>query len=135
MIIDLVKRFSATPLAAVFPLNGSLLRVSSNSPLLLDRLRLESSASDQNSRHASVIDWRIVVESAGATPDGEFIRHAFSHDGLSFSRISQASFLAGDRRAGWGVSFITTSLVDEEPLFHRYFLPAFISMIDEMAAA
>lgn len=132
MVIDLVKRFSLTPQVAVFPLNGSLLRVASNSQLLLDRLQAESTASRADIRNASIMDWRIVVEGEQHASGGDFAHHGFKHDGLSFIRIANESFLAFDRLLRIGISFITANLIEEEGLFNEHFMPALTSILDQM---
>src|SRR5579863_22900 len=131
MPVDLVQRFCPTPLAAVLPLNGAVLRVATNDQLVLDRLRAVS-APARNSRQASIMHWRIVVEEGAHGSGDEFVRHAFQHDGLGFIRLSNASFLAANRQARCGISFIAANLIKEEGYFIRYFLPALISIIDDM---
>lgn len=132
MILDLVKRFSPTPQEAEFLLNGSLLRVESNSQAALHRLQSESAATKADTQHDPIMNWRIVVEAQADASDCELIHHAFAYNGLSFVRIANDSFLAVDHKTGCGVSFITANFVEQDHLFNRYFLPAFISMIDKM---
>ncbi len=132
MIVDLVKRFTSTPREAVFSLNGSLVRVASNSQMVLNRLQSEYAAPEADSQHDSIMNWRIVVEEQADVPDGEFIYHTFAHNGLSFIRIANESFLAADRKTRCGISFVTANLVEKDDLFRRYFLPALVSMINEI---
>jgi hypothetical protein len=132
MVGDLVKRFSSTPLAAVLSLNGILVRVATNNQHVLDRLEAESAASGGDGRKGPCVDWRIVVEQEGDSSDSEFSPHAFTHDTLSFIRIANRSFLAGDGQARCGISFIASNLIEDDRLFGQYFLPAFISILGEM---
>jgi hypothetical protein len=132
MLLDLVKRFSPTPLAAILKLNGMMVRVATNDHLLLDRLRVASAASGVEISEPTTVDWRIVVERDGGASDIEFALNGFTHDGLSFIRISRGSFLAGDCRARRGISFVDSDLITEEHLFGQYFLPALMSMLGEM---
>jgi hypothetical protein len=81
--------------------------------------------------------WRVVAET-----EDDFAPHPepvsvqrLSHDGLSFVNIGRNSFLACDRHARRGVSFISQSLVTDENRFSRYFLPALISLMGEAIKA
>jgi hypothetical protein len=132
MLLDLVKRFSPTPLVAILTLNGMIVRVATNYHLVLDRLRVASTASGENRSEPPTVDWRIVMESDGDESDGEFTLHGFTHDGLSFIRISHRSFLAGDRQARCGISFVARDVIREERLFGQYFFPALMSILNEM---
>ena len=132
MLIDLVKRFSSTPLAATMNLNGMMVRVATNDQVVLDRLRVASTASGGDISAPATVDWRIVVERDGDASDIEFALNGFTHDGLSFIRISRGSFLAGDLQARCGISFVTSDLITEEHIFGQYFLPALMSMLVEM---
>lgn len=132
MIVDLVKRFTSTPREVVFSLNGSLLRVASNSQMVLNRLQSESAAPEADSQHDPIMNWRIVVEEHANASDDEFIHHAFAYSGLSFIRITNQGFLSIDRKTRCGISFVTANLVEKDHLFRQYFLPAFISMIGEI---
>lgn len=132
MPVDLVQRFSPTPLVAALRLNGDLVRVATNNQLLLDRFRVESTELREDNGDAPTAVWRIVVELDAEPSNGEFVLHNFRHDGLSFIRIAQRSFLAGDRQTQSGISFITSDLIREERLFSKYFLPAFVSILEGM---
>lgn len=130
-MIDLVQRFSLTPLAAVLAINGVLVRAATNSQLLLDRLRAESTGSREEGGMPAV-NWRIVVEGKAESPGEELALQSLKHDGLSFVRIARESFLAGDRHARSCISFITSDLIREERLFSQYFLRAFVFILDDM---
>ena len=132
MLIDLVKRFSLTPLETVLHLHGSLVSVASNNQLVLDRLRAESTGFGKDNRQGATQQWRIVVEEERKASQAELIHHGFTHDGLTFIQITNGSFLAGDRESRCGISFIARSLIEEERLFAQYFLPALISMLAQM---
>jgi hypothetical protein len=132
MPVDLVQRFSQTPLVAILRLNGNLVRVATNDQLLLDRFRVESTELREDNGDAPTADWRIVVELDSEQSNGEFALHSFEHDGLSFTRIAQRSFVAGDRQTRSGISFITCDLIRAERLFSKYFLPAFVSILEGM---
>jgi len=130
-VIDQVQRFSQTPLAAALAINGVLVRAATNSQLLLDRLRAESTGSGEEGGMPAV-NWRIVVEGKTEPFKEELALQSLKHDGLSFVRISRESFLAGDRHTRSCISFITTDLIREERLFSQYFLRAFVSILDDM---
>ena len=131
MPVDLVQRFSRTPLAADLTLNCLHVRVATNCQLLLDRLAVASTSEDHH-QEAPVVTWRIVVEDEPEASDRT--PYSFSHDGLSLIRIAHGSFLAGDRHARIGISFISKELVDEAHLFDLYFFPALVSIVAEMKA-
>jgi hypothetical protein len=131
MLLDLVKRFSPTPLAGILTLNGMSVRVATNYDLVLDRLRAASTGSGADGGNLPTVNWRIVVERDGDAPGDDRTLCGFTHDGLSFIRISHGSFLAGDRRARCGISFVARDLISEE-LFGQYFFPAFMSILCEM---
>lgn len=132
MVVDLVQRFSPTPLVAILRLNGISARVATNDQLLLDRFRVESTDLVEGCRKTPTAHWRIVVEVDAAAASGEFALHSFEHDGLSFTRIAERSFLAFDRQTQSGISFVNSALIQEERLFSKYFLPAFVSILEGM---
>lgn len=132
MVVDLVHRFSPTPLMAILRIKGTLARIATNNQLLLDRFRAESTELEESSGDAPAADWRIVVEMDAEPSNSEFVVHSLSHDGLSFIRIAQRSFLAGDRKTCSGISFITADLIRNQGLFGQYFLPAFASILQDM---
>lgn len=132
MVVDLVKRFSPTPLAANVPLNGVLVRVATNNSRVLDRLRAEAAGSGVNNRFAPTVDLRIVVEGETDAPGIESAQHSFTYDGLSFVRIANQSFFAADRQTRSGISFLARNLIEEDRLFAECVLPALVSILDEM---
>ena len=131
MPIDLIRRFAPTPHAAILNLNGMSVRVATNDPSLLDRLRLVRSTDRGGSAESPVSQWTIVVEEDDAS-DRDFAFHSFAHDGLSLIRLAQGSFLACDRLAHRGISFIDQSLIQDKQLFLETFLPAFMTMLEDL---
>ncbi len=128
-MVDLVQRFSQTLLTAVLPIQGVLVRAATNNQLLLDRLRAESKACGGEKE---VVNWRIVVEEKGEPLNEEFALHSLKHDGLSVIRIATESFMAGDQQTRSCISFVTSDLIREKRLFGQYFLPNFLSILEDM---
>jgi hypothetical protein len=113
-------------------LNCLPVRVATNCQLVLDRLLAASVASCDHSCGAPAVNLRIVVEERVDASDGELAFHSFGHDGLRFIRIAHSSFLAADCQTRLCISFVAMKLIEEEPLFGRYFFPSLISILDEM---
>lgn len=132
MPLDLIKRFSPTPLGATLTVNGATLRVATNDQLLLDWLRAVCDTSGGGSDDTPISDWKILVEDEDEASDCELSLGGFMYDGLSFIRISHRSFIAFDRHARCGISFIDKKLAQNEQLFDEYFLPALTAMLAEM---
>ena len=131
MPIDLIRRFAPTPNAANLYLNGMSVRVATNDPLLLDRLRLVCSKDPGENEESPFSQWTIIVEEDDAS-DRDFAVHSFAHDGLGLIRLAHGSFLACDRLARRGISFIDQSLIRDKQLFLDTFLPAFVTMNEDL---
>jgi hypothetical protein len=58
-----------------------------------------------------------------------------SHGGLAFVRVGHRSFLAYDRQARQGISFISETLVRNDKMFSQYLLPALMSLLNESIEA
>lgn len=129
--IDLLKRFTGTPFEVALDLSGTRIRLTTNSDTLRLRLRMFLPSSKAESNCNAELFWRIVVE-PGPEPRDEFPSvHRMSHGGLSFVRVGNRSFLAYDRQAHQGISFISENLVRNEKLFRQYYLPALMSLLNE----
>ncbi len=137
MLPDLVKRFSCTPLSAILTLNNKCVRVETNHPLVLRHLQVESHRPG-TIPETPVAQWRIVVEDEINLPIANFPFYGLAHEGLAFIRIAHdglianGAFLAADRQAGLGVSFVATEFVKQEDLFTRHYVPALLLMLCEM---
>jgi hypothetical protein len=132
MPIDLIKRFTPTPLTATLSMDGMTLRVATNDQFVLDRLQLSRDAIGDDCFDAPLSEWRIVVDEEDDTPDHDSTLQGFAHDGLSFIRLARGSFIAGDRLANLGISFIERSLIQDDQRFRQTFLAAFLLMLHEM---
>jgi hypothetical protein len=131
--IDLLKRFTRTPLAAVFELSGTMIRLATNSDAMRDRLRMVLPSAKAGC-HAKLF-WRIVVEPEREAYDESPSVHRMSHGGLAYVRIGNRSFLAYDWQARQGVSFVSENLASNEKMFSEYFLPALMSLLNESIKA
>jgi hypothetical protein len=129
--IDLLKRFTRTPLEVACEFSGVAIRVATNSDVMSGRLRkFQGSGKKQNGGNAMWF-WKIVVESECETYDEYPNAQRMNHGGLAFVRIGHRSFLACDRRARQGISFIAENLATNDRMFRQYFLPALMSLLDE----
>jgi hypothetical protein len=131
--IDLLKRFTRTPLEVAFELSGTTVRVETNSDVMIDRLRMFLPAAKVHCN--AMLFWRIVVEPEHEACDESPSVHRMSHGGLAYVRIGRRSFLAYDWQAHQGVSFISENLASNEKMFSQYFLPALMSLLNESIEA
>jgi hypothetical protein len=77
--IDLLKRFTPTPLEVTFELSGATIHLATNSDVMRDRLRMfQSSAKAESQRNAWSL-WRIVVEPEREAYDESPSVHRLSH--------------------------------------------------------
>jgi hypothetical protein len=131
--IDLLKRFTRTPLEVAFELSGTTIQLATNSEVVRDRLctLLPSPKPHRNAR----LSWRIVVEPECEAYDESPSVHRMSHGGLAYVRIGHGSFLAYDRQAHQGVSFISENLANNQKMFSQYFLPALMWLLNESIEA
>src|ERR1700685_3696165 len=117
MTPDLIKRFTPTPHNATVALSNMVVRVSTNCPLVLDLLRFASHGLNEGIPGEPDVRWRIVVEENVDQPIVDSQVHRFSYDGLAFIRLRHGSFLASERRARSGISFVAADLVEDERSF------------------
>jgi hypothetical protein len=131
--IDFIKRFTPTPFAATFALPATSIRVETNCRAVVDRLLNVFAPADLNDSDRPGFVWRIVAESENdLEPVAESSSvHGLSYAGLSYISLGQKSFLACDRQARRGLSFISQNVVADEKLFSQCFLPALISLMNE----
>ena len=133
--IDLLKRFTPTPFEVTFELSGATIHLATNSDVMRDQLRMLQPSAKRESQGNGTLFWRIVVEPEREAYDESPSVHRLSHGGLAFIRIGHRSFLAYDRQARQGISFISENLVRDEKMFNQCFLPALISLLNESREA
>jgi hypothetical protein len=133
--IDLLKRFTPTPFEVTFELSGATIHLATNSDVMRDQLRMLEPSAKRESQRNERLFWRIVVEPEREAYDESPSVHRLSHGGLAFIRIGHRSFLAYDRQARQGISFISENLVRDEKMFNQCFLPALISLLNESREA
>ena len=126
-------RFVPTPLEAALDLPAKSVQVCTNSQMLLDRLLAfcRTCRAPVGSKKACV--WKIVAEPGGQANSNppDLSSNGMSHAGLTFIGLGGRSFLAYDRQAEQGISFVEEALVQQEHAFITYFLPALLSMLEE----
>jgi len=133
--IDLLKRFTPTPFEVTFELSGATIHLATNSDVMRDRLRMfQPSAKAESQRNAWSL-WRIVVEPEREACDESPKVHRLSHGELVFVKVGHTSFLAYDRQARQGISFISENLIRNEKMFRQCFLPALMSLLNESVEA
>jgi hypothetical protein len=135
--MDLPKRFVPTPIEARFQLSGSIILLATNSQRVIEQLERVLPPLPVSTMSPPDFSWRIVSETDDdpvhhAEP---FSVHTLDYNGLSFVNIGQKGFLACDRNARLGVSFVSQSLVEDEKRFSQYFLPPLISLSRESIEA
>jgi hypothetical protein len=133
--IDLLKRFTRTPFEVAFELSGTTIRLATNSDVMRDRLRMFLPSAKAESQCNARLFWRIVVEPEREACDESPGVHRMSHGGLAFVRVGHRSFLAYDRQARKGISFVSENLARNDKMFRRYFLPALMSLLNESIKA
>jgi hypothetical protein len=133
--IDLLKRFTPTPFEVTFELSGATIHLATNSDVMRDRLRMFQPSAKAKSQRNERSVWRIVVEPEGEAYDESPSVHRLSHGELAFVRVGHTSFLAYDRQARQGISFISENLVRNEKMFSQCFLPALMSLLNESREA
>ena len=136
MTTDLIKRFISTPIETTFELNGGSIRLQTNCQAVADHLRRALPPRTASALDAPELVLRVVAES-DEEPEFEAAPtvHRLGHNGLSFVSLGHKSFLACDRRARHGISFISESLVRDEKIFGQFFVPALLSLLSELIEA
>lgn len=132
MTPDPVKRFSSTAYEATLTLNNIPVRVATNNQQVLDRLHSRSGDSRTEIHDSPVAHWRVVVEEDVDLPMGNSRVCGLTHDGLIFVRIAHGGFLAADRQARFGISFVAAEFVENDRLFSEYYFPALLLVLREM---
>jgi hypothetical protein len=133
---DLIKRFTETPLETMLGLFGTNIRLETNCQAVADQLRRALTSCTTSALVAPDFILRVIAESED-DPEFETVPtvHRLSHNGLSFVSLGYKSFLACDRQARQGISFISQNLVTDEKRFSQHFLPALISLLTESIEA
>jgi hypothetical protein len=129
---DVIRRFAETPLETILGLSGINIRLKTNCQPLADQLRRALTPFPASSLDTPDFTLRVVAESED-DPELEVhpTVHHLSHDGLSFISLGRNSFLACDRQARQGISFVSRNLLTDEAQFNRCFLPALIQLLKE----
>ncbi|MGH9326460.1 MAG: hypothetical protein ACRD2B_07225 [Terriglobia bacterium] len=120
--VDLLRRFTATPLAVSVKLMGRNLRLETNCDRVFSRVvRLFERYPRVDSGPCHFL-WRIVSDkSSGLRPPWpEMI--GFSCPGLRYVNLGQRSFFAVDIEAREAIAFISEELVQDGPGFSSVFL-------------
>jgi hypothetical protein len=131
MTPDLIKRFSSTAYEATLMLDNISVRVATNNSLVLDRLHSRECLRKELP-DSPVAHWRVVVEEDVDLPMGNSRVCGLAHDGLIFVRIAHGGFLAADRQARFGISFVAAEFVENDRLFSQYYFPALLLVLREM---
>jgi len=126
--LDLLRRFSPTPLGANLWIMGRTIRIETNSSKVLEQTCQALQAYGALQARQPEFLWRIVCESDSGADLSWPEMTAFSKEGLSFVNIGQLGFLAVDLNAREAVGFLTESLVADELGFVRPFLAMLFSM-------
>jgi hypothetical protein len=130
--LDLVKRFSLTPLHAQLSLSGKMISLETNHQMLVDRLAGFSMTSVASAREEAC-SLRIVTESDDCSErsSAQSLFRCARDSGLAFVNMNQHGFIAYDERANRAIAFISEGIVRDEELFLTHFLPALTSLLSE----
>jgi hypothetical protein len=132
--VDLLRRYTATPLEGIFWISRVKVRLATNSFLLQDRLS-NSMPHARPEDNGSKSAWRIVVEPEDPHQAAHFAVQSLSRGGLALTTIGRKNFLAYDWPTQQGISFISENLVSDEMLFRQYFLSPLMLMLEEWIEA
>jgi len=125
-------RFRPMPLEMTLEIDGIVVDVATDSQILLDRLQSRCPLSGRRSAESSCA-WKIVIEPSqeSLSEVGGLTPHGLRHGGLAYLAIGGGGFLAYDREAREGISFVPETIVQDEGAFVRYFLPALARLMKE----
>jgi hypothetical protein len=130
-LVDLLKRFTPTPVTASVLLAGVAVRLETNCVALIFELLEALGVAPAPDPAVPFFIWRIVVEPPGIAEfeTESFDPHTFSYEELSLIHLSRRSFVACDRGAREGIAFLSANLANHPSQFRRYFVPALLSMM------
>ncbi len=133
MHADLLRRFTPTPFEAYFKLRGTVVRLETNCQIVADQMAGVLPRATADGLSAPSCLWRVVAESETDLEAAALSQSLYrlSDDGLAFIGMGQKSFLAYDRRTREGIAFIPERVALDEGLFREFFLPAFVSLLEE----
>ncbi|MCU1298497.1 MAG: hypothetical protein JWO91_2775 [Acidobacteriaceae bacterium] len=133
MIVDLLKRFTPTPIKTTVLLHGIPVRLETNCAAINSQL-LEALALKPVTDSGSLcFVWKIVAEpSEFEELETESLEaHTLTHLGLRLVQIGRQTFLACDPAVREGISFVSADLANDQPRFHRHFAPALLSLMEQ----
>jgi hypothetical protein len=133
---DLIRRFANTPFETMLGLSGASIRLETNCQAVADQLQRALGPCPACAFETPDFVFRVVAESeADVDFEAAPTVHRLGHDGLSFISLGRSSFLACDRQARRGISFVSQSLVTDEKRFSQHFLPALILLLKKSVEA
>jgi hypothetical protein len=130
MIVDLLKRFTPTPIRTTFLFQGTAVRLATNSDLLKSQLVHALDVVPPDESTFPEFGWNVIVE---PTESEGFEEEPFDAPTLNILdacliHIGRQNFLACDQDARQGISFISDELVNSESRFRSCFVPALLSL-------
>lgn len=123
---DIIRRFTPTPLVADLRAMNCAIRLETNSPVILERVRDAAGVSSSLATDSPRFLWRLVSDSGTdshlpwPTPSG------FTADGLYLENFGQHNFFAVDAEAGMAVGFVAENLVNDSG-FEKLFIARLVS--------
>lgn len=120
--VDLLRRFTPTPLAQNFEVMGRQVRVETNCNQVLSHIARVFGRYAGTKLNQTPFVWRIVADRSShlQPPWPEMV--AFSSPGLRYVNLGQRSFAAVDLESRQAAAFISEGLVQNAPGFSSVFL-------------
>lgn len=121
---DPLRRFTPTPFVECFGVMDRTLRITTNSPAILECLRRLLDPAPRTSSPSPQFEWRIIAGPDGVSKPPWPRMSAFSGPGLRFINFGQRNFIAVDLEAREAVASLGAGLAEDEPGLMSIFIPA-----------
>lgn len=123
---DIIGRFTPTPLVADLRAMNCAIRLETNSPVILERVRRVFDGMSSRGSPSQSFLWRLVSD-AGADSDLQWAAPSvFSVDGLHLENVGQHTFFAVDAEVRLAVGFVAERLVNSSG-FEKFFAARLVS--------
>ena len=119
---DLLRRSTPTPLHRDVRIEGSTVRVETNSAAVLERMQAALEGQEETPSGQPEFLWRLVVEPDSGSGIDWHPLTAFSDGELFLANIGQRNFIAVDLKARQTIAFVEERFANDEQLFERLFL-------------
>lgn len=128
---DPMRRFEATPHAINLMVMGRVIRLETNSAILIEHVAKLFTRYSGNADRSPQFLWRMIVQSDIMCRPPWPVRSTFSDDGMRFAQFGQKNFVAVDIGAREAIAFISECLFRDA----QGFISPFIDTLFYMSAA